>query len=153
MKGEEGQALVLLAVVFTVLIALAGIAIDYVHVIVVKEDLQNAVDLAALAGADELRDGGTLETVKSVAKKIGYRNGAGDCTVTVVGLQVTVEGHQDVPAVFAPIVGIESFSVSASGVAAVVPYVAPTLTPSFLPTPTLQYTPTPTPTAVVRLVQ
>jgi len=51
---EQGQVIVIFAVFMIVLMVLAGSAYDYAQIVVSDARLQNAVDAAALAGADSL---------------------------------------------------------------------------------------------------
>lgn len=53
-RGERGSILVTSAVAMSSLILMAGLVIDISHFYVVKTELQNAVDAAALAGASGL---------------------------------------------------------------------------------------------------
>lgn len=57
--NENGQALVLAALVMVVLMGFAALAVDLGTVYVAKADLQNAADAAALAGAADLPDADT----------------------------------------------------------------------------------------------
>ncbi|KAF5056625.1 putative Flp pilus-assembly TadE/G-like protein [anaerobic digester metagenome] len=54
LKEEDGQALVLVALMMVVLIGFAAIAVDIGMVTWQKSNLQNAADAAALAGAMDL---------------------------------------------------------------------------------------------------
>jgi Flp pilus assembly protein TadG len=49
--NESGVVIVIVAIALIVLLAFAGLAIDVGHVMVVRNELQNAADAAALAGA------------------------------------------------------------------------------------------------------
>jgi Flp pilus assembly protein TadG len=54
-RGEEGQVLVLFAAgLLVVLLAAAGVVVDFGHAYVVKRHLQSSADAAAIAGADAL---------------------------------------------------------------------------------------------------
>ena len=61
-RRQAGQAAVILALVFVVLIAFAGLAIDGGHVYLVNRQAQNATDTAALAAAKQLAAIGTFLT-------------------------------------------------------------------------------------------
>jgi hypothetical protein len=50
-RSEKGQVVVLIAVMITVLVGLAAMAIDLSYVFVQRRDMQNAADAGALAGA------------------------------------------------------------------------------------------------------
>jgi Flp pilus assembly protein TadG len=49
--GEDGVTLVLIAIMMIMLIAFAALALDVAHLYVVRNELQNAADAGALAGA------------------------------------------------------------------------------------------------------
>ena len=53
-KQERGAVLVLVGVLMFVLIGFAALAIDLGHLYVVRNELQNAADSGALAGAHNL---------------------------------------------------------------------------------------------------
>jgi len=53
---ERGQTLVIAVIFLTVLLAMAGVALDVGHAYLVQRQLQAGVDAAALAGAQELPD-------------------------------------------------------------------------------------------------
>jgi Flp pilus assembly protein TadG len=60
MHRQSGQIVVLFAVFLVVLLVLAGSAYDYASIVVDDSRLQNAVDSAALAGADSLSNNAAL---------------------------------------------------------------------------------------------
>jgi hypothetical protein len=70
LKHEGGQVLVLAALLMTVLMGMAALAVDIGMVTVTKSKLQNDADAAALAGAMEISSGKTKaeETAKLYAK-------------------------------------------------------------------------------------
>ncbi|TWH79080.1 Tad domain-containing protein [Sedimentibacter saalensis] len=70
LKHEGGQVLVLAALLMTVLIGIAALAVDIGMVAVTKSKLQNDADAAALAGAMEISSGKTKaeEAAKLYAK-------------------------------------------------------------------------------------
>lgn len=57
---ESGQTAVIVALMFVVLIAFAGLAIDGGHVYLINRRAQNATDAAALAAAKQLASAGTF---------------------------------------------------------------------------------------------
>src|SRR5713226_10611620 len=59
-KLQEGQAIVLIALLILVLFAMLGLAIDSGRAYVDKRDLQTAVDAAALAAGDWYENYGDL---------------------------------------------------------------------------------------------
>jgi Flp pilus assembly protein TadG len=54
LKGQTGAVIILVALVLFILIGVAALAIDLGHQYVVRNQLQNAADAGALAGAEEL---------------------------------------------------------------------------------------------------
>ena len=50
-KGEEGVVVIIIALALVMLLAFSALAIDVGHLMVVRNELQNAADAAALAGA------------------------------------------------------------------------------------------------------
>lgn len=61
LKHEGGQVLVLAALMMTVLMGIAALAVDVGMVTVTKSKLQNDADAAALAGAMEISSGKTRQ--------------------------------------------------------------------------------------------
>jgi len=59
-RFESGQTAVIVALMFVVLIAFAGLAIDGGHVYLINRRAQNATDAAALAAAKQLANAGTF---------------------------------------------------------------------------------------------
>ncbi|APG25740.1 pilus assembly protein TadG-related protein [Syntrophotalea acetylenica] len=53
-KKQKGAVVVLVAILLIVFLGMAALAIDVYHLFVVRNELQNAADAAALAGAREL---------------------------------------------------------------------------------------------------
>lgn len=60
-QGERGSVTLLVALVLPVLVVAAALAIDLAYARVVRSELQNAADAAALGGARALLDGSTPE--------------------------------------------------------------------------------------------
>jgi Flp pilus assembly protein TadG len=79
LKGEEGQASILLAVCMVAVVGIAGLAVDVGHLRYEKRQLQTLADSAALAGASE----------------ISYCQGTANCGVMQTAAQqaVTENGH------------------------------------------------------------
>jgi len=55
--GHRGQVMVIFALMFVVLVAFAGLALDATHLYLVQHTAQKAVDAAALAAGRLLRAG------------------------------------------------------------------------------------------------
>lgn len=81
-RNERGAVLVLVALTFTIFLGLAAFAIDFNHLYVVHNELQNAADAAALAGAQALytevpgyEPGEKVNTnANAIAKETGLEN-------------------------------------------------------------------------------
>ena len=97
MRFQNGQAIVLIAIMLAVLVGMAALAIDGSRAYAARRDLQAAVDSAALAAADNLQQTGNYTTAEQAATSIfganlrlysapacaGYGTpGAGTLTVT-----------------------------------------------------------------------
>ncbi len=73
--GEKGQMLVIFAVLVVVLLGFVAMTIDVGMAFVEKRHLQNAVDAAALAAAQDLANGESDATVTATAIDYLQRNG------------------------------------------------------------------------------
>ena len=116
LRKESGQVVVLTAISLVVLCGMAALAIDLGHAVVVRQELQNAADASALAGAGNLFPDGPdwVRAEGSASGSISWNKSDGqslsDCQVqcgywnldkTPPGLQSQsiVPGPRDVPAV------------------------------------------------------
>lgn len=127
-KEESGQAIVMFAIGFVVLLGFAALAVDIGSVASEKSNLQNAADAAALAGAQELPT--NPEQAKLVASKYALANGkVGDKVVKteVSGddLIITVTIERKVNGYFSQFLGVNSSDVAAKASAKVTPNVTP----------------------------
>ncbi len=127
-KNESGQVLVLAALLMTVLIGFAALAVDIGMTTVVKSKLQNTADAAALAGVQSLGDG-NIETIAiTYANQNGMKattNGveqSGD-TIKVTNPyngrsnQIEVICKRNVKYTFAKVLGFQEREISARAVA------------------------------------
>ena len=73
-RGQSGQAIVLIAIMLTVLIGMTAIAIDGSRAYALRRALQDAVDSAALAAADNLQQTGSYVTAEQAATSLFGRN-------------------------------------------------------------------------------
>lgn len=96
LKSQRGAVIVIIAVITTLLIGIAALAIDIGYLMVSKNELQNVADAAALAACRKL---GTIyqgmtyeeqqtyvcnpETIKSVAREVGLKNIAASKWITI----------------------------------------------------------------------
>jgi Flp pilus assembly protein TadG len=93
LRDREGATLVFVALSMVVLLGVAGLAIDVGYAFVVRAELQNAADSAALAGARALytSDGSAVNPgANAVATDWATRNQAEQLTVTVESVE---RGH------------------------------------------------------------
>jgi Flp pilus assembly protein TadG len=85
LNDQQGVSAVLIAVCLFMLMAFVALAIDVSHLVVARNELQNAADAGALAGAGDLyTDDGT--SVNTNANQIGY-----DAATANISEQVSVE--------------------------------------------------------------
>jgi hypothetical protein len=87
LRNEEGQSLVMLALGFSVLLMLTGLAIDSAVLFRAKRNVQIAADAAAQAGALDWLYNGSTSTAKTAAASIATANGYTD---GVNGIHVTI---------------------------------------------------------------
>jgi Flp pilus assembly protein TadG len=69
-RGEGGQAIVIIALMLTVLIGMVALAIDGSRAYALRRDLQAAVDASALAAADKLQQTGSYVSAEQAATTI-----------------------------------------------------------------------------------
>src|SRR3989442_3454339 len=69
-KPQSGQAIVLIALMLTVLMGMVAIAIDGSRAYAVRRDLQAAADAAALAAADKMQQTGSYVAAEQAATTI-----------------------------------------------------------------------------------
>ena len=68
--GERGQAIVIIALMLTVLIGMVALAVDGSRAYALRRDLQAAVDASALAAADKYQQSGSYVTAEQAATTI-----------------------------------------------------------------------------------
>lgn len=138
-SGEQGQAIILIAVGFVGLLAMLGLAIDAGLLAFRVGQLRRAVDTAALSAANQIREGYVPSEVQDEATKmillnltdIGIDPGTLDIVietcdtpgVTFCGAQhrklARVWSRVEVEFIFMPIVGIESWQIEADAISEV----------------------------------
>src|SRR2546427_3752986 len=69
-KPQSGQAIVLIALMLTVLMGMVAIAIDGSRAYALRRDLQAATDAAALAAADKMQQTGSYVTAEQAATAV-----------------------------------------------------------------------------------
>src|SRR6266581_9409216 len=68
--AQRGQAIVLIALMLTIVVGMAAIAIDGSRAYALRRDLQAATDAAALAAADKMQQSGSYVTAEQAATSI-----------------------------------------------------------------------------------
>lgn len=119
-KNEDGQAMVLFALLIVVLTGFASFVIDLGMVQLTKTDLQNAADAAALASAQDLPDGSmAISTAKIYAELNGVEISNATVTTPYEGdsTKIEVVCRKNVPYSFARVLGFTDRDVSARAVA------------------------------------
>ena len=123
--GQRGQALVLFTLVLVVIIAMTGLVLDGGGTFAQRRTMQNVADVAAMAGAYAVLNGGSATAVaQQTAADNGYVNGA-DNTIVSVSLgagdsgdtTVTVNVSRPHQNLFAGVVGMPSWPVSTTATA------------------------------------
>lgn len=116
LRNQDGQALVLVALLMVVLMGFAAFAVDVGMARAARTKMQGAADAAALAGAQELPSTGNA---RDKAEKYGEANGAHVVTVdpTYGPNQIEVLCTRNVPYVFARVLGFRDVDVTGRAVA------------------------------------
>ncbi|MFN0147610.1 MAG: vWA domain-containing protein [Dehalococcoidia bacterium] len=123
---ERGQALALFALGVMAFFGFAAMSIDVGRLLWARNNIQAAVDGAALAAAQSMQGGQTQATAKA-NEYWNYNNGfivsqgqnvSLNVTFPPGNLAVKLQGNADIPTWFARIFGIDHWHVSASGTAA-----------------------------------
>jgi Flp pilus assembly protein TadG len=120
-NSQKGTSAVLFSAILTLLAVCAAITIDVGAGIVEKSKLSNAVDSAALAGAQELvsQRENTDNMVKSYLEKNSGEVERIDIKIADDDRTIEVSGVKSVDSYFSKIFGINKFDVSASATAKV----------------------------------
>ncbi|MCA1032210.1 pilus assembly protein TadG-related protein [Bacillus timonensis] len=119
LNNEKGNIMVLFALSITFLLGITALVIDVGRLYHEKSILQNAMDAAALAGAQGIL---TSEAKASnIAKEIAKENGfpIKNEHITITSHAIKVARSSVVPMTFAKVVGIDDVTVSASAKAQV----------------------------------
>jgi hypothetical protein len=114
LKAESGAALVIVAISMVALLGFTALVIDGGRLYSEKSNLQNAVDAAALAGAQGLKvsEARAIANAKEVAQKNGYTITEDNLTLTSDSIRVTKQ--ITVPLTFARVIGHNDSMVGAS---------------------------------------
>lgn len=118
---ERGSVVVLVALALTGLLGLCALVTDVGLIYAEKAHLQNSVDAAALAGAQELT--GDRSQVEQKARDYASQNGVSEVTINIAenNSEVIVQATQQVPTSFARIWGINEKQISVSARVMMVP--------------------------------
>ena len=122
-RSEEGAIAIIFALSISVLVMMAGLAIDVGRVMHASAKMTTALDAAALSAAKSMREGGLSDDdIKQIAERYFQLNFAGSgVNYTVTGdlgvainrdansIELNISGQ--VPTLFARIAGIEQFTV------------------------------------------
>lgn len=103
LRNRRGGVLVLGALVLVVAFAFVAFSIDVGYISLAKNQLQNAADAAALAGALELDEGAA--TVPAAAAAVAAENVAGGVAVEVRDSDVEIGLWDEDAALFVPLTG------------------------------------------------
>lgn len=117
LRRRSGATLVLIVVLMVVILTSAAFAVDFGRMLLVRSQLQTAVDAGALAGSLRLKqDPSDIEAAQAAAREFVARNRVG-FMVTVPDDAITVEvgGWDSIARVFDPqATNLDSISVSAT---------------------------------------
>lgn len=136
LKEEKGAVLVLVAAAVTAMVGFSALVVDVGNLYLNKTQLSNAADAAVLAAAQELPKNAANAQV--IAKDYTARNGKdNDVTTTTISSDsktIEVNINRKVQLFFAPILGFDNSTVSASAtaqvsIAASVPWIVPFVLP------------------------
>ncbi len=133
-EPQRGQAIVLIAMGFIMLLAFTGLVVDVARVFVQRGELRRAVDAAGLAATAQFRQGATGQKIVSAAYDLVSTHGIFSPTVTVETCNlsgttinhtlctdpmrklVRVTASAQVPMLFLQLVGINSVQIPADSI-------------------------------------
>jgi Flp pilus assembly protein TadG len=132
-KKENGQIIVIMALLFIVLIAIIGLAVDLGYVFVSYSRLRRAVDSSALAATSQFRQGYTTANLQKAAQQFLDLNGIIDTTdiqiqtcdttpgdpelcTTPARKMVRVTVTQNVPLFFLSVVGMHQVPITVDAI-------------------------------------
>lgn len=116
MKNEQGAVIVLVAIYMTIVMGLLALVIDAGSLYLEKSRLQKAVDLAVLAGMQNLPDQPTraLEAAQTTARANELLSNEVTIAIREEGAVLHAEAERLVPFTFAKAIGFSSQVVTAS---------------------------------------
>lgn len=89
LQDERGQVLPLVAILFVVLLGMAGMAIDVGHVFYCDRALQSAADAAALAGAGSIRTAASNAAVIAATNSYSASSGSANARASLPGVTMS----------------------------------------------------------------
>ncbi|WP_176330276.1 TadE/TadG family type IV pilus assembly protein [Oceanobacillus rekensis] len=121
-KDEDGNALILVALAMSAILAMVGLVIDGGNLYVSKSHLQKTANAAALSGAQEIVNSETAvnEVVNQILLSHDEQNSSLQVNIEP-NRQLHVELAKDVPLFFATLFGIDSVPITVDAKAGVKP--------------------------------
>ncbi|MHB8126909.1 MAG: TadE/TadG family type IV pilus assembly protein [Desulfitobacteriaceae bacterium] len=119
--NDKGSILILVALCLTAFLGLCAFVTDFGVIAVNKSNLQNTLDTAVLAGAQELPSSTT--NAQQVAEQYALQNGVSQITIDFAhnNSEISASTQKQVPALFSKVLGIQQNTVTASSGAIVLP--------------------------------
>lgn len=121
-RHEKGQSVVLFALLFPVILAFAGLAIDTGWFLHHKMKIQHASDLSALAAAQHLPgnpSAASAEAVRMFEANFGQPTSISNINTFNSNRGIKVHYESDLPLLFMPLLGIQSVSLTGKAEAVV----------------------------------
>ncbi|WP_249870298.1 TadE/TadG family type IV pilus assembly protein [Oceanobacillus saliphilus] len=121
-KNEDGNAIILMALAMSAMIAMVGVVIDGGNLFVSKSHLQKTANAAALSGAQEIvnSEAAVNEVVNQILLSHDEENSLSQVNIEA-NRQLIVELTKDVPLYFATLFGIDSVPITVDAKAGVNP--------------------------------
>lgn len=132
--GSPGQAIILIAVAFVVLLGFVGLVTDAGQLFIFMGHLRRATDAASLAAAAQYREGRTISEMTAAASQVMSLNGIDPAHFTLLvetcdtnpsdsqlcttprRKLVRVTGHLAVPMTFLSLLGVKDITISANSI-------------------------------------
>ena len=124
-EQQQGQVLAIFALALSVLVGAGALALDYGHMYVARNTMQNAADAGARAGAVILASGGTSNAASTTAANLANLNlasyqtliGATPVVTFPAANSVRVNINHNLPLFLASIIGFSNAGVNSNAVA------------------------------------
>lgn len=94
-RNEKGQALIIIAVAFVVLLAFVGLAVDVGQLFIALGSLRRAADAGALAAAAQFREGRDESEMAAITRQVIALNGLNPGDVNIKTCRVISSGDPD----------------------------------------------------------